>query len=254
MHRWVLASSNAGKLREFQHALDPFLRAHHIELVNQSALGVTGADEPHDTFEENALAKARHASRATGLAAIADDSGICVAALDGAPGVRSARFWEDAWVRGPVAASGRNPAVTTEELHSFERVHRDASADARNLHWLLDRMRAAIRSSSTSGDASSMRDAMFVAAIVLVRHADDPAPIVVRGQWHGRLLTQPEGQQGFGYDPIFFDPTLGRSAGQLSIAEKDRVSHRGQALAALQRALQSALPLQAPARSTSRNA
>lgn len=242
MQRWVLASSNPGKLREFEHALGDVLRSHEIELVNQSTLGVAGAEEPHDTFEENALAKARHASRATGLPALADDSGICVAALGGAPGVRSARYWEDALACGPADASAQGPAVTADELKTFDREHRHHSADERNLHWLLVRMIKAKQARYGATDApDAFWDAAFMTVIALVRHADDANPVVVTGRWNGRIVLTPQGANGFGYDPIFFDPRLGRTGAQLSLAEKEQVSHRGAALKLLKESLPAVL-------------
>lgn len=251
MQRWVLASSNLGKLREFEHALADFLSRHQIKLVNQSALGITGADEPHDTFEDNALAKARHASRAASLPALADDSGICVDALGGAPGVRSARFFEDAMARGPVNESAHGPAISLAELRDFDDAHRNESIDERNLQWLLLCMQkayaiksahAAQQARNTQKDSDCESDASFwgaafVAAIAFVRHADDPEPIVVTARWPGKIVPNAQGSHGFGYDPIFFDPTLGRTGAQLTIAEKESVSHRGRALKALQQRL-----------------
>lgn len=263
MRRWVLASSNAGKLREFEHALGDVLRSHRIELINQSTLGVTGAKEPHDTFSDNALAKARHASLATGLPALADDSGICVTALGGAPGVRSARYWEDALAAGPrksskpsgpsqqsgssvaVAQPDSLPngfAVTAEELQSFEQEHREASTDERNLDWLLARMRKARQALDPESDPpDAFWNAAFIAVIAFVRKADDQNPVIVTGRWEGRIVLTPQGTNGFGYDPIFFDPRLGRTGAQLSVAEKERVSHRGQALRLFKDALPAVL-------------
>lgn len=238
MQRWVLASSNPGKLREFEHALGDELRSHEIELVNQSILGVASAEEPHDTFEENALAKARHASRTTGLPALADDSGICVAALGGAPGVRSARYWEDALACGPTDASAQGPAVTAEELKAFDHEHRNHSADEHNLHWLIARMIKTRQARYAASDApDAFWDAAFVTVISLVRHADDANPIFVTGRWNGKIVLTPQGANGFGYDPIFFDRRLGRTGAQLSLKEKEQVSHRGAALKLLRESL-----------------
>lgn len=186
--RWVLASNNAGKLREFE-AL--FAQA-GIAVVPQGQLGVTEADEPFVTFLENALAKARHASRATGLPAIADDSGLTVAALGGAPGVRSARF--------AVTADGHKSDVANNAL-------------------VLDRMR---------GQAD--RRAAFVCVLVFVRHAEDPDPIVARGQWNGELAEIAHGEGGFGYDPLFRVVSLQQTAAQLPATIKNSISHRAQAL------------------------
>jgi XTP/dITP diphosphohydrolase len=205
---WVLASSNPGKLREFQHGLSPILAAKGIALVNQSDLGVDPADEPFDSFEANAIAKARHAARVTGLPALADDSGLCVAALGGAPGVRSARFFADA-LNNAAAASITASATTSITTN-----------DQANLHWLLHEMKGVVD-----------RSAFFCTVMVWVRAADDPAPIIAKGYWHGQIAKAPVGDFGFGYDPIFIDLASGRSAAELSLEEKQAVSHRGQAMA-----------------------
>ncbi|MEF8754459.1 MAG: RdgB/HAM1 family non-canonical purine NTP pyrophosphatase [Accumulibacter sp.] len=186
--RLVLASNNAKKLGE----LDAILAPLGWELVPQGQLGVAEAEEPHCTFVENALAKARHAARMTGLPALADDSGLCVDAFGGAPGVHSARF------------AG------------------DPRSDARNNRKLLAEL----------GD-NCQRSARFVAVIVLVRHADDPQPIIAEGEWAGEILREERGNDGFGYDPLFYVRELGRTAAELEAGEKNRRSHRGQALAHL---------------------
>lgn len=192
MKRIVLASGNPGKLRELEAVLAPL----GLELVAQSALGVTEAEEPHDTFLENALAKARHASRATGLAALADDSGLCVPSLGGAPGVHSAYY------------AGREGS-------------RD-ERDARNNAKLV---------AALSG--ASDRAAYYYCVLVLVRGPGDPTPIVVDGAWHGRIVLAPRGGNGFGYDPYFETDQLGRTAAELAPEDKNRLSHRGEALARL---------------------
>ena len=186
--RIVIASNNAGKLREIRAILAPLA----IEVVPQSDFNVAEADEPHVTFVENALAKARHASRATGLPALADDSGICVAALGGEPGVHSARF------------AG------------------EPKSDARNNEKLVELIRA-----------QSDRRAHYYCVIVLVRHADDPEPIIADAAWHGEVVLEPRGSGGFGYDPYFYLPQLRATASELSAEHKNRVSHRGKALAVL---------------------
>jgi XTP/dITP diphosphohydrolase len=195
--RLVLASGNAGKLREFRALCAPL----GLEIEAQAALGISEADEPHATFIENALAKARHASRAAGLPAFADDSGICVDALDGAPGVRSARY-----------AEGDGPR---EEQ------------DARNNARLVAALRGMAR-----------RSAHYIAVIVLVRRADDPEPLVAEGRWHGEIIDAPRGNGGFGYDPYFYLPALRATAAELAPEEKNRISHRGKALARLAALLQ----------------
>jgi XTP/dITP diphosphohydrolase len=193
----VIASNNVGKLNEIGAILAPL----DIEIVAQSSLGVTEADEPHCTFVENALAKARHASRHTGLPALADDSGICVDALDGAPGVYSARF------------AGEPAAGST--------AGRDGQ-DERNNQKLLDLLATATN-----------RNAHYCCVIVLTRRADDPQPIICEAEWHGEIVRSPRGSLGFGYDPLFLVPSLGKTGAELKPEEKNRISHRGQALAAL---------------------
>ena len=186
----VLASSNPGKLAELRARLEPA----GLHVVAQDAFGVEPPEETGLTFVENALIKARAACTATGLPALADDSGVVVHALNGAPGVRSARYAGD-----------------------------DAS-DADNVARLLEAL---------EGVAPAERGAAFVCAIVCLRHARDPCPIVCEGVWEGRILDAPRGGGGFGYDPVFFIEALGRTAAELSFAEKNAVSHRGQALAQL---------------------
>ena len=183
----VLASGNPGKLREIGAVLAPLA----IELVPQSSLGVAEAEEPHDTFLENALAKARHASRITGRAALADDSGLCVEALGGEPGVHSAYY------------AGR-------EGSREER-------DARNNELLL-------------GELGQSREAYYYCIMVLLRRFDDPRPLIAEGLWRGEIARAPRGTNGFGYDPLFFLPALGKTAAELDPAHKNRLSHRGQAL------------------------
>jgi XTP/dITP diphosphohydrolase len=194
MRQLVLASSNPGKLREIEALLAPL----GIEVIAQSALGVAEAEEPHFTFVENALAKARHASRAAKLPALADDSGLCVEALGGEPGVHSARF------------AGESPAADR------------ATQDARNNEKL-------VRLLAGKGD----RRAHYDCVLALVRHADDPEPLIAEGRWAGEIVDAPRGANGFGYDPHFFLREFGRTAAELEPAEKNRVSHRGKALARL---------------------
>jgi len=192
LNKIVIASNNAGKLAEIGRLLAPL----GIEVVTQSSLGVTEADEPHVTFVENALAKARHASLATGLPALADDSGICVSALRGDPGVFSARY------AGEPRSDERNNRKLVEALHG--------QADRR---------------------------AYYYCVIVLLRHGQDPQPVIIEDTWCGEIIAEPIGQGGFGYDPYFFLPELGKTAAELSIEEKNRISHRGKALARLVRML-----------------
>jgi len=190
----VLASSNAGKLEE----LRELLADTGIELLAQSELGVDDAEETGETFVENAIIKARHAARLTGLPALADDSGICVDALEGAPGLYSARYAGE---------------------------HGNAS---RNIDKLLDALRDV---------PESQRGAHFYCVLVLLHHAHDPQPLIVEGQWHGRILPARQGQGGHGYDPVFLDPVHGQSAAEMPLPLKNGLSHRGQALAALKQRL-----------------
>ncbi len=192
----VLASGNAGKLVEIREVLADL----SIELVAQGQLGVDDAEETGATFVENAILKARHAARITGLPALGDDSGICVDALDGAPGLLSARF------AGEHGNSAANIAKLLDAL-------RDVPEAARNAH--------------------------FICVIVLLKHADDPAPLIAEGRWHGRILDAPRGDGGFGYDPVFFDPSRNAGAAELNAGEKNHISHRGQALARLRELLPS---------------
>jgi XTP/dITP diphosphohydrolase len=182
----VLASGNPGKVREIQAIAGPGL-----ELVLQSTLDITEAAEPHSTFVENALAKARHASRAARLPALADDSGLCVEALGGEPGVHSAYY------------AG----------HKGSREERDARNNARLVAELKDDRRA-----------------YYCCLMVLVRHADDPRPLIAEGLWHGEIARSPRGSNGFGYDPLFLVPALGMTAAELPVDEKNRISHRALAL------------------------
>jgi len=195
--RIVLASNNAGKVREIADLLAP----EQIRVIPQGELGIGEAEETGLSFVENAILKARHAARASGLAAIADDSGIEVDALGGAPGIYSARF------AGPGASDAANNAKLLELLAEVP--------DAR-------------------------RTARYQCLMVYLRHAEDPTPLICQGTWEGRILHAPVGENGFGYDPLFFVPEEGRSAAQLSAATKNRLSHRGQALTRLVRALRGA--------------
>lgn len=192
----VLASDNPGKLAEFSAILTPA----NILMKPQGELGVPAADEPYGTFLENALAKARHASRLSGLSALADDSGLCLPALANAPGVFSARY--------AAMAGGEK-------------------SDAANNRYLIEQL---------AGQKD--RRALYIAVLVFLRSADDPRPIVAEGSWHGEIRDVPRGGNGFGYDPHFYLPDLGKTAAELSKEEKNRVSHRGRALQALLKRLQ----------------
>ena len=187
-----MASNNPGKLRELEAMLQPL----GFEPVAQAAVDVGEAEEPHETFLENALAKARHACVATGLPALADDSGLCVPSLAGEPGVHSAYY---AGVEGDRAAR-----------------------DARNNAKLLERLRE-----------SADRSAFYYCVLVLVRAPGDPCPVVAEGRWRGEIVLQPAGENGFGYDPFFRPAGSDLTAAQMPPAEKNRVSHRARALQAL---------------------
>ena len=187
MKKLVIASGNPGKLREFAALLEPL----DYEVHTQSEFDVPDVPETGTTFVENAIIKARHAAEVTGLPALADDSGIEVDALDGAPGVYSARF------SGADATDEKNNALLIEKL-------RDVPED--------------------------QRSARYRAVIVYMRHAKDPSPIICEGSWEGRIVLQPRGDNGFGYDPYFFVPTHGCTSAELPAQEKNRLSHRGQAL------------------------
>lgn len=191
--RLVLASNNAKKAAELTALLMPL----GIEIVPQSRLGIPEAEEPYASFVENALTKARHAATHSGLPAIADDSGLCVAALSGAPGVISARF-------------AGEPA-----------------SDQRNNDLLLERL-----------TGESNRRAHFYSAIVLLRHADDPQPIIADGEWHGEILETPRGANGFGYDSLFYLPELKQTAAEIEPQLKNTLSHRGKAMCRLLEALE----------------
>jgi XTP/dITP diphosphohydrolase len=188
MNKLVLASNNAGKLREFRRLLSE----QGIEVVAQQDLGIPEAEEPHITFVENALAKARHASALAKLPALADDSGVCVSALGGEPGVHSARY-----------------AGTP-------------SSDARNNEKLVAQLQGV-----------ADRRAHYACVLVLVRHADDPEPIIAEGRWHGTIIDTPRGSGGFGYDPHFLDAETGMTGAELPLARKNELSHRGKAMRAL---------------------
>ncbi len=189
----VLASSNAGKLAELRELL-----GRDFDLHAQSEFGVADADETGLSFVENAILKARHAAAATGLPALGDDSGLCVDALHGAPGLYSARYGG---------------------------THGDSDANIDKLLRELARIDAA------------QRKARFVCVLALVRHANDPQPVIAEGVWYGRILHARQGGNGFGYDPVFFSPAHGCSAAELDPASKNRDSHRGQALGKLKSAL-----------------
>lgn len=187
MNKLVLASGNAGKLRELTALLADF----GFEVLSQSEFNVPEAEETGTTFVENAIIKARNAAEHTGLMALADDSGIEIDALQGAPGVYSARF------------AGKN------------------AGDEANNELLVEKL---------SAIPAENRTARYHAVIVLMRHTADPSPIICEGSWEGIILLEPRGDGGFGYDPYFYLPSLGCTSAELSADEKNRLSHRGQAL------------------------
>jgi len=188
MKKLVIASNNPGKLREIERILQPL----GMEILPQSAFNIPEAEEPYCTFIENCLTKARHASELSGLPALADDSGICVAALNGAPGVYSARF------------AG------------------EPKSDDRNNEKLIELLKH-----------ETNRKAHYYCVIILVRFPHDPQPIIAEGAWHGEIIDTPRGSGGFGYDPYFLVPSLGKTGAELPLDVKNSMSHRGQALAAL---------------------
>ena len=185
VQKLVLASNNADKVREFQELLAPF----HFQVIPQGELDIPAVEEPHHTFIENALAKARHASAVSGLPALADDSGVCAHALDGAPGVRSARY----------AGLDSDNAANNQKLIA-----------------------------ALQGKAD--RGAHYVCALVMVNSANDPEPLIVQTRWYGQIIDEAKGDYGFGYDPYFFLPDLGKTVAELAPSEKNQISHRGQAL------------------------
>lgn len=190
----VLASHNAGKIREFNALFKPLA----LDIIPQSEFGISEIEETGLSFIENAILKARHASQETGLPALADDSGLAVAALQGAPGIYSARY------AGPDGNAKENIKKLLAALSHFP---------------------------------ESERAATFHCVLVFMQHALDPMPIVCCGQWHGRILLAPQGENGFGYDPVFFVPEENKAAAELPLALKNKISHRGKAIQLLLRAL-----------------
>ena len=199
MKQLVLASNNPGKIRDLCVLLAPL----DIEVIPQVDLAIPEAEEPHATFIENALAKARHAAQFSGLPTLAEDSGICVDALDGEPGVHSARF----------AGEPKSDQRNNERLLALL-----ADVDQRSAHYYC--------------------------VAVLLHTAHDPQPLIAEGEWHGEILRAQRGAGGFGYDPLFLDPALGRSGAELGVEEKNRFSHRGQAMARLLERLRTRLQRQ----------
>ncbi|WP_299181224.1 XTP/dITP diphosphatase [uncultured Neptuniibacter sp.] len=190
----VLASGNKGKLKEF----NQILKALQVEVLPQSDFNVSDADETGLSFVENAILKARHAAEITGLPALADDSGLEVDALQGAPGIYSARF------SGSEATDEKNNALLLEKLH---------------------------------GLPPEQRSARFRCVLVFMRHAQDPTPLICQGTWEGEILTSAQGENGFGYDPLFWIPELQKSSAQLPAEQKNLLSHRGQAVTLLKQSI-----------------
>lgn len=190
----ILASNNKGKIREFQALLSDY----QIELIPQAEMGVEEVEETGSTFIENAILKARHASFITGLPALADDSGLTVSALNGAPGICSARY------------AGQHKST------------------ADNIDKLLNAL---------SGIPEDSRQAAFYCVLVLIAHANDPIPLVRDGRWSGRIITAPRGNNGFGYDPVFFVPSEGKTSAELSSERKNELSHRHMAIQSLLQSL-----------------
>lgn len=193
MKQWVLASNNKGKLAEFQALFDQANLG--VQIISQGSLGIDDAIEDGLSFVENAIIKARHASAASGLPAIADDSGLCVPVLGNAPGIYSARY----------AGTHGDDQANNEKLLADLRPYR--------------------------GDAPIA--GFFVCALAMVRHADDPLPLIAIGKWQGEILDAPRGEHGFGYDPLFWVSELGKSSAELEKSAKNAISHRGQAMAQL---------------------
>ncbi|MDO4904469.1 MAG: RdgB/HAM1 family non-canonical purine NTP pyrophosphatase [Lautropia sp.] len=212
---WLLASGNPGKLKELRAMLAPL----GVKLSSQTELGIADAEEPWPSFVENALAKARHGAKASGLPTLADDSGLCVPALGGLPGVRSARYALDPSV-------GADP----EQTAALRRGGRER-LDAANIEALLQQ---------TAGFMQPVR-AYFYSVVVWLGRPDDPRPLIAEGLWWGILLQAPRGEGGFGYDPIFLPDGHDRSAAQLTAAEKNAISHRSRALGRLKQMLEEAL-------------
>lgn len=190
-NQYILASNNRGKLAEFQSLFDKANLG--VQIITQGELGIGDAIEDGQSFVENAIIKARHASRIGGLPAIADDSGLCVPLLGNAPGVYSARY---------TGGHGDDQANNQKLLEQLKPYH----------------------------DKGETIPAFFVCVLVLVRHADDPLPIIAEGFWHGQIIATPKGEHGFGYDPIFYLPKLDKTSAELDKAVKNTLSHRRQAL------------------------
>ncbi|MFM8696301.1 MAG: non-canonical purine NTP pyrophosphatase [Betaproteobacteria bacterium] len=221
VQRLVLASHNAGKLRELQALFDP--GAGHVQLLSPQGLGLSEPDEPYNTFLENALHKARKACAATGLPALADDSGLAVPALGGVPGVQSSTY------------AGVVPAQPGEDREALRR-----RQDAANTARLLRELQALHDAAPASGQAplGASRHARFVCTLVALRHAHDPEPLVAQGRWDGEILRQPRGQGGFGYDPVMWIAQAQATVAELGHDAKNSASHRARAAALMRQQMQ----------------
>lgn len=209
MKKIVLATGNKGKVAEFSHLFTQY----NIDVLPQSDFDVPDVPETGTTFVENAIIKARHASALTGLPSISDDSGLVVDALNGAPGIYSARYAEN--------NAAKNAADNAEQ---------DKPSDTANCTKLLNAL-----------EGETNRQAKFLCVLVFMRHANDPSPIICQGEWEGEIATVAYGKGGFGYDPIFYVPTLQHTAAELSKHEKSEISHRAKALSQLMSKLPSLL-------------
>ncbi len=206
--RWVLASNNQGKLAEFQSLFVPM----GVEFIPQASLNIADVNETGTTFIENAIIKARHASQQSGLPAIADDSGLCVPILNNAPGVLSARF--------------AGSMTEYKDGLNNDRANNDRANNAKLQQMLLP-----------YHQQGQTITAFFVCVLVFLRTSDDPLPIIAEGHWYGQIIAAPKGEQGFGYDPLFLVPDLGKTAAELDTATKNALSHRGQAMQQLKQKL-----------------
>ncbi len=221
--RCVLATGNQGKLREFTQLLGPL----GWSVVDQASLGITPCPEPHNTFLENALEKARHAARLSGLAALADDSGICLPSLNGSPGVLSARFAQSiGYVDTAAAATDQqnNLALIEEVANKLKQISQNTSSQ-NSLNNLQQNLQQNLHLT-----AAQIRAAYYVCVLVFIRNADDPQPLVAQATWWGEWLDTPAGDGGFGYDPYFYLPREQCTVAQLSSERKNQLSHRAQAM------------------------
>jgi XTP/dITP diphosphohydrolase len=233
---WVLASNNLKKLTELRSLFSGFSPG--FKLVAQGELNIAEVDEPHSTFIENALLKARHASEQSGLPALADDSGLCVPALGGEPGVRSARFADSGLLN-------KDPSQDLPKAHPARRIGDDSTDDVRpadlndaGAFWVSPDREQQRRAQDLANNQQLLarlentphRSAYFVCTLVALRHAQDSEPLIAVGRWWGEILQNPRGAEGFGYDPLMFIPSLNRSVAELDTETKNRLSHRARAM------------------------